>query len=73
MRGVERPGAASSPHRRNGTVADVRFITRSGNYAFDLEAQGAIGAAAQAFGPLPAGFPDDALTVIFSFDPRLLQ
>ena len=61
--------------RRDGSVADVRFITRSGNYAFDLEAQGAIDAAARsgAFGPLPAGFSDDALTVIFSFDPRLLE
>ncbi len=61
--------------RRDGSVADVRFITSSRNYAFDLEAQGAIDAAARqgAFGPLPGGFPDDALTVIFSFDPRLLQ
>ena len=61
--------------RRDGSVADVRLITSSRNYAFDLEAQGAIDAAAKsgAFGPLPAGFPDDALTVIFSFDPRLLQ
>ena len=61
--------------RRDGSVADVRFVTSSRNYAFDLEAQGAIDAAARsgAFGPLPAAFPDDALTVIFSFDPRLLQ
>jgi protein TonB len=61
--------------RRDGSVADVRFITSSRNYGFDLEAQGAIDAAARsgAFGPLPAGFSDDALTVIFSFDPRLLQ
>ena len=61
--------------RRDGSVADVRFITSSRNYAFDLEAKGAIDAAARsgAFGPLPSGFSDDALTVIFSFDPRLLQ
>ena len=61
--------------RRDGSVADVRFITSSRNYGFDLEAQGAIDAAARsgAFGPLPSGFSDDALTVIFSFDPRLLQ
>ena len=59
--------------RRDGSVADVRFITRSRNYAFDLEAQGAIEAASGDFGRLPAEFPDDALTVIFSFDPRLLQ
>ena len=61
--------------RRDGSVADVRFVTSSRNYAFDLEAQGAIDAAARAgaFGKLPDGFPDDALTVIFSFDPRVLQ
>ena len=61
--------------RRDGSVADVRLITPSRNYAFDLEARGALDAAARsgAFGPLPAAFPDDALTVIFSFDPRLLQ
>ncbi len=61
--------------RRDGSVADVRLITPSRNYAFDLEAQGAIDAAAKsgAFGSLPPGFRDDALTVIFSFDPRLLQ
>ena len=74
----ENPRAALSAEvmfiiRRDGSVADVRFITRSRNYAFDLEAQGAIEAAAGDFGRLPDGFPDDALTVIFSFDPRLLQ
>jgi TonB family protein len=58
---------------RNGTVTDIRIQTRSGNYAFDLEAQGAIEAAARSFGPLPAGFTEDALPVIFSFDPRLLR
>ncbi|MGH7663993.1 MAG: TonB C-terminal domain-containing protein, partial [Gemmatimonadaceae bacterium] len=60
---------------RDGSVSNLRFVTRSGAYGFDLEAQGAIEAAAnsRAFGPLPAAFPDDVLPVIFSFDPRLIR
>lgn len=60
--------------RRDGSVSDFRFVTRSGNFAFDLECQGAVDQAAQvkAFGPLPSGFADDVLPVIFSFDPRVL-
>lgn len=59
--------------RRNGSVIGIGFVTRSGNYAFDLEAQGAVEAAAREFGPLPEGFRDDALPVVFSFDPRFLK
>ena len=59
--------------RRDGTVIGLSFVTRSGSYAFDLEAQGAVEAAARAFGPLPDGFRDDALPVVFSFDPRFLR
>ena len=59
--------------RRDGTVVGFRFVTRSGDYAFDLEAQGAIEKAGPAFGPLPDGFHDDVLPVVFSFDPRLLH
>ena len=61
--------------RRDGSVADIRISTRSGNFEFDQEAMGAIEAAARAgaFGPLPDGFPDDVLPVIFSFDPRVLR
>ena len=61
--------------RRDGSVSDLRFLTRSGVYAFDLEAQGAVeaAAAARAFGPLPEGFADDVLPVIFSFDPTLFR
>ena len=60
---------------RDGSVSNVRFLTRSGVYGFDLEAQGAIeaAAAARAFNALPAGFPDDVLPVTFSFDPSLLR
>ena len=59
--------------RRDGSVDGFRFIQRSGSFTFDLEAQGAVESAAQAFGPLPSGFSDDVLPVLFSFDPRLVR
>jgi len=59
--------------RRDGTVDGFRFIQRSGSFTFDLEAQGAVESAAKVFGPLPAGFNDDVLPVMFSFDPRLIR
>ncbi|MEO8576757.1 MAG: TonB C-terminal domain-containing protein [Gemmatimonadales bacterium] len=59
--------------RRDGSVIGIGFVTRSGSYAFDLEAQGAVEAAATQFGPLPEGFHDDALPVVFSFDPRIIR
>ena len=61
--------------RRDGTVTNIRFVQSSGNYSFDVEARGAVEKAARekAFGPLPAGFSDDALPVIFSFDPRIMR
>jgi periplasmic protein TonB len=59
--------------KRDGTIIGFRFVQRSSNYAFDLEAQGAVEKAAASFGPLPQGFPDDVLPVVFSFDPRLLR
>jgi hypothetical protein len=34
---------------------------------------GAVEAASHSFGPLPQGFTDDVLPVIFSFDPRLIR
>ena len=58
---------------RDGSVSDITVVTRSGVYAFDLDAQGAVEAAARAFGPLPSGFRDDVLPVVFSFDPSLLR
>jgi protein TonB len=54
---------------RDGSVTGFKFLTRSGSMGFDVEAQGAVEAASKAFGPLPAGFGDDVLPVIFSFDP----
>ena len=60
---------------RDGSIAGLRLTRRSGVYSFDTEAMGAVDAAAtaRAFGPLPQGFPDDVLPVIFSFDPRLIR
>jgi protein TonB len=61
--------------RRDGSVTGIRLTTRSGVYSFDTEAMGAVDAAAsaRAFGPLPQGFSEDVLPVIFSFDPRLIR
>src|SRR5258706_4332236 len=60
---------------RDGSVSDISFIRHSGNFSFDLEAQGAVEAASSTgrIGPLPTGFPDDVLPVVFSFDPEFLK
>jgi protein TonB len=55
---------------RDGSISNLRFVNRSGSFSFDLEAQGAIEAAATSFGPLPEGFANDVLPVSFFFDPR---
>lgn len=56
---------------RDGSISNFQFLRRSSSFRFDLEAQGAIEAAANAgaFGPLPAGYPADVLAVTFYFDP----
>ena len=61
--------------RRDGSVGEFRFLSKSGAYAFDLEAQGAIESAgsAKAFGGLPDGYVNDFLPVIFTFDPSLFR
>ena len=61
--------------RRDGSIGEFRFLTKSGAYAFDLEAQGAVESAgsAKAFGPLPANYVNDFLPLIFSFDPSLIR
>jgi protein TonB len=59
--------------RRDGKVTGFRFISRSGNLAFDIEAQGAVDAASRSFGALPSGYPDDVLPIVFSFDPSKLK
>ncbi|HYT70665.1 MAG TPA: TonB C-terminal domain-containing protein [Gemmatimonadales bacterium] len=54
---------------RDGSVSDLQFIRRSGNFAFDLEAQGAVEEVGRfkAFGPLPDGWAADVLFVRFYF------
>jgi outer membrane biosynthesis protein TonB len=54
---------------RNGAVTDLQFVKRSGSFAFDLEAQGAVEEAGQykAFGALPDGWIPDVLFVRFYF------
>lgn len=59
--------------RRDGTVAGARLTRRSSVYSFDQDALAAIELASRAFGPLPDGFADDVLPVVFSFDPRLIH
>ena len=59
--------------RRDGKMTGFKFLTRSGNLAFDIEAQGAVDAASRSFGVLPAGYTDDVLPVVFSFDPSKLK
>ncbi len=61
--------------RRDGSISDFKFLSKSGNYEFDLEAQGAVEAVgrSRSIGPLPEGFRDDVLPVIFSFDPRVIR
>ncbi len=56
---------------RDGTVTGLQFIRRSGSFAFDLEAQGAVEAAVRAgvFGTLPEGYGADVLPVSFFFSP----
>jgi outer membrane biosynthesis protein TonB len=58
--------------KRDGSVTDLRFVRRSGNFAFDLEAQGAVEEAGRmhAFGALPAGWGSDILFVRFYFSGR---
>jgi protein TonB len=54
---------------RDGSISDIQFLRRSGSFAFDLEAQGAIEAAGtfKAFGALPDGWPADVLFIRFYF------
>jgi TonB family protein len=61
--------------RKDGSVFAISVVKPSGSYGFDLEAKGAVEAAgsARAFGPLPDGYMDDALTVIFTFDPKIIR
>ena len=57
---------------RDGSVSGLQFVRRSGNFAFDLEAQGAIEEAGRfkVFGALPDGWNSDVLFVRFYFSGR---
>ena len=75
-----RPGVALKAEvtfliHRDGSISDLRLLSRSGAYAFDLECIGAVEAVGQrrSFGALPTGFRDDVLPVVFSFDPTVLR
>lgn len=63
--------------RRDGSVPpeSIRLVTSSGVYSFNLDALAAVEAAANAnsFGPLPAGFREDVLPVLFKFDPSVIR
>jgi outer membrane biosynthesis protein TonB len=61
--------------KRDGSVASIQLLKSTGNYAFRAEAQGSIQAAgnAKAFGPLPDGFSDDVLSIVFTFDPKVIS
>jgi outer membrane biosynthesis protein TonB len=60
---------------RNGSVSAFEFRRKSGSYLFDNEARGAVEAAGRSrgFGPLPEGFRDDVLPVIFTFTPQMIR
>lgn len=57
---------------RDGSVREIKVARGSGNFSFDIAAQGAVEAAgaAQAFGQLPDGYEADVLPVSFYFTPR---
>lgn len=61
--------------QKDGTVVGIVVQNGSGSYGFDMEAKGAVEAAARdgAFGPLPDGYSDEALTVIFTFNHKLIR
>jgi outer membrane biosynthesis protein TonB len=58
--------------QRDGTVTDISYLQKSGNFSFDTEAIGAIERAARdrAFGALPEGFNGESLPIAFEFTPE---
>jgi outer membrane biosynthesis protein TonB len=63
--------------RRDGSVdrATIQLQTSSGVYTFDMQAMGAVEAAAnaKAFGKLPDGYKEDILPITFRFSPALVK
>ena len=79
LRRWERPSGNTPPDmevsffvHRDGSVTDLQFIKRSGSFAYDIEAEGAVEAAGRfkVFGPLPSGWQSDVLFVRFYFSPK---
>jgi outer membrane biosynthesis protein TonB len=60
---------------RDGRVVDIEVRRPSGNRIFDIAARGAVEAAgrSRAFGPLPDGFGDDVLPVIFTVTSQMFR
>lgn len=60
---------------KDGSISDIGFVKRSGNFAFDLEAQGAVEEAgnSRVIGPLPDGWTANVLFVRFYFAPKQQQ
>ncbi|MBC7896170.1 MAG: TonB C-terminal domain-containing protein [Cytophagaceae bacterium] len=60
---------------RDGSVSGIEVRKRSGSTLFDIEARGAVEAAGRSkgFGPLPDGFSNDILPVIFTFTPQMIR
>jgi protein TonB len=71
-KGVALTAEVSFTIGRDGSVGEIKVISSSKSYSFDLEAQGAIeqAGADKAFGPLPTGWNSDILKVAFLFTPR---
>lgn len=59
--------------RRDGSIFGLTLVNKSGVFSFDQDALAAVETGSKRFGPLPPGFSDDALPIIFSFDPRLFH
>ncbi len=59
--------------RRDGSIAGLRITRRSSVYSFDQDALAAVELASKNFGSLPTEFADDALPVVFTFDPRIIR
>lgn len=56
--------------RRDGSVAGIEVVKKSGDRVYDADGAAAIEAVGvvRRFGPLPTGFKDDVLVVYFTFD-----
>ncbi len=56
--------------RRDGSVAGIEVVKKSGDRVYDSDGAAAIEAVGvvRRFGPLPSGFRDDVLVVYFTFD-----